>query len=82
MKNLKPLLILLFFSLCHIAVADTVLVCPTCQVSSIKTAIAQASDFDTILIKKGIYKEHDIIVDKPLTIIGEDYPKIDGELKG
>ncbi len=34
------------------------------------------------MLKKGTYKEHNILVDKPLTIIGENYPVIDGELKG
>ncbi|MDA9069875.1 nitrous oxide reductase family maturation protein NosD [bacterium] len=57
-------------------------VCKTCPISTIKEAIRQAKDFDTILINKGNYKEHDILVNKPLTIIGKDYPVIDGELKG
>ena len=46
------------------------------------SAIHSAKNYDTIVIKKGTYKEHDIIVNKPLTIIGENYPVIDGELKG
>jgi len=37
---------------------------------------------DTIVLKKGTYKEYDILVDKPLTIIGEDYPVIDGGFQG
>ncbi|NNL62148.1 MAG: nitrous oxide reductase family maturation protein NosD [Flavobacteriaceae bacterium] len=57
-------------------------VCNSCNVTSLKEAISLAKDFDTILVRKGTYKEHDIVVDKPLAIIGEDYPKIDGELKG
>ena len=57
-------------------------VCKNCPISTIQDAINQAKDFDTIMVKKGTYKEHDILVNKPLTIIGEDYPVIDGELKG
>ncbi|WP_456438705.1 nitrous oxide reductase family maturation protein NosD [Psychroserpens sp.] len=57
-------------------------VCNSCPISTLKDAIKNAKDFDTILVKKGTYKEHDILVNKPLTIIGEDYPVIDGELKG
>ncbi|MEH6535761.1 MAG: nitrous oxide reductase family maturation protein NosD [Psychroserpens sp.] len=57
-------------------------VCNTCPISTLKDAISQAKDFDTIIVKKGNYKEHNIVVDKPLTIIGKDYPIIDGELKG
>jgi len=62
--------------------SQTIEVCKTCPISTIKKAISQAKDFDTILINKGNYKEHDILVNKPLTIIGKDYPVIDGELKG
>lgn len=62
--------------------AQNIEVCGTCSISTIKGAIAHAKDFDTIVVKKGTYKEYDILVDKPLTIIGEDYPVIDGELKG
>lgn len=46
--------------------------------SSIKTSIMESSSFDTIYIEKGIYKEYDIVIDKPLTIIGNDFPIIDG----
>ena len=51
-------------------------------ITSVKEAVLKATDFDTIMIKPGIYKEHGIIIDKPLTIIGEGHPLIDGELKG
>ncbi|WP_445735431.1 nitrous oxide reductase family maturation protein NosD [Mariniflexile sp.] len=62
--------------------AETILVCQNCKISSIKSAVAISKENDTIIIKKGIYKEHNILIDKPLTIIGEDYPVIDGEEQG
>ncbi len=62
--------------------AKTIPVCVSCAVTSIKAGIAIAKDCDTLLIKKGTYKEYNILVDKPLTIIGEDFPVIDGEDKG
>ncbi|MBT8278518.1 MAG: nitrous oxide reductase family maturation protein NosD [Bacteroidia bacterium] len=62
--------------------ADTIEVCKTCNLSSINEAIALAKDHDTILIKKGTYKEYDILIDKPLSILGEGHPVIDGNLKG
>jgi nitrous oxidase accessory protein len=75
--NILTLSILLFF------VANTyaqkIIVCKTCDVTSIKEAINKAKDFDTILVKKGTYKEYDIKIDKPITLKGEDYPVIDGE---
>ena len=55
---------------------------PHALLKSIKEGIAQAQAYDTLLIKKGTYLEFDIIVDKPLTIIGKDYPVVDGEDQG
>jgi nitrous oxidase accessory protein len=66
----------------QVATSQIIEVCKTCSVSTIKEAVLNAKDFDTIIIKKSTYKEYNILVDKPLTIIGEDYPVIDGELKG
>ena len=42
----------------------------------------QASNGDTILVKKGIYKEANIKIDKEITLIGEDMPTIDGNKEG
>ena len=80
MKNLFSFLTAILMA--SSTIAQTIEVCKTCPISSIKDAIIQAKDFDTIIVKKGTYKEHDILVNKPLTIIGEKYPVIDGELKG
>lgn len=58
-------------------------VCNQCEIKSIKNAVAIAQDGDTILIKEGVYKENDInIVNKSLRIVGENYPVVDGEMKG
>ncbi|WCO03679.1 nitrous oxide reductase family maturation protein NosD [Psychroserpens ponticola] len=62
--------------------ASQIEVCNDCSISTLQNAILKSKDFDTILVKKGTYKEYDILVNKPLTIIGENYPIIDGELKG
>jgi len=51
-------------------------------VSNLKQAIQIANRFDTLLVEKGRYKEYGIVIDKPLTIIGKDFPIVDGELKG
>jgi nitrous oxidase accessory protein len=80
MRNLS--LFLLAILLANISVAQTIEVCKTCSISTLKDAISQAKEFDTIIVKKGTYKEHSVIVDKSLTIIGENYPVIDGESKG
>lgn len=49
---------------------------------NLTATLTQASDFDTIYISSGYYKETDIVINKPLTIIGIGNPTIDAELKG
>ncbi|VAW11300.1 Nitrous oxide reductase maturation protein NosD [hydrothermal vent metagenome] len=74
--------LLLLFLLFHIsALADTIEVCATCKTKTIKGAISIAIDGDTILVKKGIYKETKIDVSKSIHIIGVDYPVLDAENK-
>ena len=80
MKYLLVFLVVIFMT--SSTVAQTIEICKTCPISTLKDGITQAKSFDTIVVKKGTYKEHNVIVDKPLTIIGKNYPVIDGELKG
>jgi nitrous oxidase accessory protein len=47
----------------------------------IQTAIDRAAAGDTLLIAKGHYLQNNIIIRKPLTVIGEGYPVFDGALK-
>ncbi len=53
-------------------------VCPSCPLSSIQLAIDDASPGDEIRIGPGRYFESPIIVRKPLTLTGVDYPVLDG----
>jgi nitrous oxidase accessory protein len=62
--------------------SKTITVCATCPVKSIQEAVLQAEEGDTVLVKKGIYKEANIKIDKGITLIGENLPTIDGEEKG
>jgi len=78
----KIVLFLAVILMAYPSYAQKIEVCTTCPISTLKKAIAVAKDYDTIIIKKGTYKEHSIIVDKPLTIIGKNYPVFDGEKKG
>lgn len=82
MYKIQIILLFILLSLgCNVQ-AKTIVVCGSCAITSIKAAIASAQECDTIRIKKGTYKEYNILVDKPLTLIGEDFPVIDGEDKG
>ena len=47
--------------------------------SGIQQALAQAQAGDTIYVDRGIYLEKNLIIDKPLTLIGLDFPILDGE---
>lgn len=47
--------------------------------NSIHKAISNAHCGDTLLVQRGLYKEHDIVVSKKLFIIGKYYPVIDAE---
>ncbi|RFN60259.1 nitrous oxide reductase family maturation protein NosD [Marixanthomonas ophiurae] len=62
--------------------AQTIEVCTSCEISTISQAVEKAQPLDTIIIKKDIYKEYNIGITKPLTIIGEGNPVIDGDNKG
>ncbi|WP_417785647.1 nitrous oxide reductase family maturation protein NosD [Tenacibaculum sp.] len=52
-----------------------------CQ-QTIQKMIDTAQKHDTIIVRGGIYKEHDIIITKPITIIGKKNVVIDAEAKG
>ena len=48
---------------------------------NLKQAIQHAKDGDTVLLKKGIYKEGNIIITKSICLIGIDAPVLDGDHK-
>ena len=60
--------------------ADTLFV-DEAHIKSIKEAITKAHPHDVILVSKGMYKENNIIIDKPIKLIGRDLPILDGEKK-
>jgi len=45
--------------------------------NSISKAIASAHKGDTLMLQKGLYKEHDIVIAKRLVITGIDFPAVD-----
>ncbi len=62
--------------------AKIITVCNSCNIKTIQEGINKASEGDTVLVKKGIYKEVNIIIDKGIVLLGENLPTIDGENKG
>ncbi len=61
--------------------ADNLRVSPAGPFTGIQEAIHNARQGDTITVDPGIYRETDIIIDKPLTLLGHNWPEIDGENK-
>ncbi|SNR73238.1 nitrous oxide reductase family maturation protein NosD [Lutibacter flavus] len=76
MRFINLLFFLFFISVLQ---AKQIEVCESCAIKSIKDAIEIAEKGDEILIKTGLYKEHDIIVSKSVVIIGEKGVILDGE---
>lgn len=68
-------------SLAHVSYANVIYVGKGQRVTTIKKALSVSHTGDTIVIKKGVYKEGNIIVDKAVCLLGENMPVLDGELK-
>jgi nitrous oxidase accessory protein len=79
MKTHALSILLLAFSLSGLC--RTIIVSKDGNIKSIKTAVQTASHGDTILVKSGVYKEGNIIIEKSIVIIGESFPVLDGENK-
>ncbi len=78
----KILVLLCFFGfLLPTAIAGELEVGRNKPFSSVRAALQAAREGDTIKVYSGIYKEGNIIIDKPVTLLGVDFPVLDGELK-
>lgn len=56
-------------------------VCADCNLKSLSLAINNAAPHDTIIVLGGNYAEGNIIIDKPITIIGVNEPVLDGKME-
>lgn len=79
---MKAFLILIFSLLTfQTAFAKTIYVGKGEKIASIKNAIGMAQPGDTIIIRSGIYKEGNLRINKRISLIGENFPVLDGEHK-
>ena len=62
--------------------AKTIVVGPAESIKTVRQALVVAAHYDTILVRRGLYRERNLLVDKPLVIRGENFPVIDGQMKG
>lgn len=75
----KIILILLFST--SFLSAKTIIVEPNNKDKTLQLAFDKAESGDTVFIKSGLYKEGALFLKKGITIIGENFPEIDGEGK-
>ena len=75
--------LVLFFFIFHFhhTYANTFHVGKEFNLKSIHQALLVAQPADTILVHSGIYKEGNIMIEKPLCLIGIDKPILDGDRK-
>jgi len=78
---MRTLLLSFLLILTSYSNAKTIVVCNSCSVKTIKKGISLANEGDTVLVKKGIYKENEIQINKGIHLVGENMPTIDGQNK-
>lgn len=79
MKQLVYIILFLFTS--YVVNGKTITIGKNQQYKGITEAIKNSSDGDTLVVLKGAYKEGNLVVNKSLTLIGKDYPVLDGQKK-
>lgn len=77
----RSILVIVFLLITLTGFGKTIKVGGRESIKSIKAAIALAEPGDTVLIRPGIYREGNIILQKSIVLIGEGYPVLDGENK-
>ncbi|MGS4344516.1 nitrous oxide reductase family maturation protein NosD [Myroides odoratus] len=81
MKDTLQLLCAIILLLSGSIQAKTITVRPQSAISTIKQAISLAEDYDLIVVEAGTYKETEIHITKPLTLLSKN-AIVDGENKG
>lgn len=61
--------------------AKTIVVAPGTSVPSLKGALKLAANGDTVLVKKGVYVSVNTIINKQVTVLGQNYPVLDAQFK-
>ena len=56
----------------------TIVVSPSGPIRSVTEAVALAHPHDRIVVRRGVYREPTIVIARPLEIVGEGYPVLDG----
>lgn len=56
--------------------AAVIKVCTSCELQTLEEAVARASAFDTILIAPGKYMVQNLIIARPMILVGIGYPRL------
>lgn len=82
-KFISPSYLLIYVTIIYSGLiqASVINVSKISGVQSIRFAIKKANSGDTIIVSAGTYFEKNILINKPLTLIGENYPVLDGQHK-
>lgn len=78
---LRLLFILPTIFITTLVAARTIIVGKKQAVSTLHKAIEMAKDKDTILVEPGIYREGNLVITKSITLIGQNFPVLDGQNK-
>ena len=78
-NQIKLIFILICTLYSSLTFTKEIIVSQSGSINTITEAIKQANDFDTVVVKKSEYAEGNIIIDKKITLTGEDFPVIDGK---
>lgn len=79
---MKTIFIIVFCFFCCITVdARTIHVGKNQSFKTVTSAVAAALASDTILVDAGLYREHNLIIDKRIVLKGINFPILDGENK-
>ncbi len=78
---MKTILLIVSLLLAAWLNAKTIYVGSQRPVKSLKKAIEIARAGDTVILQAGIYKEGSIVITHSITLLGENYPVLDGEHK-
>ena len=82
MKNLLIYILIMPALLIQTVPARQITIGNNQPVSSVSRAISMAASGDTIFVLSGIYRESNIVIDKPLTLLAEEGATIDGQHEG
>jgi nitrous oxidase accessory protein len=78
---MRLIVFILSIVFCLPAAGKTLHVGKSLQFISIQQAVNTAQPYDTVLVEPGNYHEKNLVINKPLVLIGINYPVLDGDKK-